>query len=129
MKTPEIAWSVWDKSPQVKWQWQDQAVSITFAYPPLSVIPLPTHRFVAIAADQREFGATNLFLYDFEGILCKSFRAPDLGNQPQFGSAEEIDRGKAIQAVIGFFKDGHWQEMASILDIQSGAMSGLHRAY
>jgi hypothetical protein len=129
MISVEIEWSVWDKSPLVKWRWKEKTVSLNFENPPLAVVPLPSHRLVAIAADWQDYGSNNLLLYSFDGILHKSFGAPDLGDQSRFGSVQEIDGGATVEAVIAYFKGGHWLEMAGILDIQNGTMSNFHRAY
>lgn len=122
---PLIQWSVWDGSAVVSWLVRGQLVSVSLERLPLSVAVLPRHCLVAIVTDSKEHGSDNLRLYDCDGKLVRSLGAPPLGPDSHFGYVREEPEG--VQAAVGFWSPDGWQEMAGMLDLESGAISGLHR--
>ena len=124
----EFKWSVWDKSPLVSWSCQGVPKSVKFRMPPLAVSHLLSRQVIAVVGSFDEFGPANLLFFSYDGILEKTFVAPPIGENAQFGAVLEDGSGN-VQAIIGCKVDGRWKEVAGCLDTDSGAVDNLHRSY
>jgi hypothetical protein len=124
----EFKWSVWNKSPIVSWSCQGVLKSVEFRIPPLSVSHLLSRQVIAVVGSFDEFGAANLLFFSYDGMLEKTFVAPAIGENAQFGAVLEDSNGN-VQAIVGCKHDGRWKEVSGCLDTDSGVVENLHRSY
>lgn len=124
----KMLWSVWDNNSKVSWEYKSRLVTVKFNMPPVAVAILPINGLIGVIGSFDEFGAENFQTYDYEGNLKKSYAAPDLGSQSQFGGAREITDGQ-IEAMVGFYNDNGWKDQAGTLDLDTGLLDGIHRSY
>jgi hypothetical protein len=95
--------------------------------PPIAVTDLSRLARVAIVGNFQEFGSENLRLYFYDGSFDKSFAAPSLGPEAQFGAIQQTASG--FEALVGYQGDQGWNEIAGRWDPSSGIVEGLHRTY
>lgn len=124
----KILWSVWDNNPLVSWEYKGKSVEVKFNAPPVSVAILPINELIGIIGRYDELGSANLQTYDYEGNLQKTYTAPSLGEESQFGGAREIGLGQ-IEAMVGFKNESGWNDQAGTLDLNTGSLGGIHRSY
>lgn len=118
-KEPRILWSYWDKNNTVTWNYRNEDVLIELCFPPLSVSVLSGVSQVAIATAYEEDAGDNLRLYDFEGKLLSRISAPVIGEKPQICFVKELE-DESVLAIVGFYKESKWNELAVPMDIESG---------
>jgi hypothetical protein len=123
-----MLWSVWDNNSVVSWEFLGKSYSVDMKMSPIAVAVFPKHQLVAITGNFDVFGPENLKTYHWNGEFCRSYRAPDLGDQTQFGGARELESG-AVEVLIGFYDSGVWKDKAGLLNLDTGEVDDLHRNY
>ncbi len=127
MKPIKITWSVWDSSPVVSWSSEDGVFSVERKLPPIAVSLLPRQKMIAIVGDYEERGSCNLLFYSLDGVLVRSFAAPQYGEDSQFGGVGETANG--LEVIVGYRVGGVWAEEKGKLDWVTGNVTELHRNY
>lgn len=95
--------------------------------PPISVAHLAAHHAVAIVGNYNELGSDNLCLYSYSGDLIRTYSAPNLGKDAQFGAIRES--GDDLEVTVGYNENDRWLEMAGRLNPDDGSVSQMHRSY
>ena len=123
----ETNWSVWDANPVVTWKWGNQVVQVKFENPPIAIAVLDHQQWISIVGRPEEFGAANLVMYSYDGMLQKSYSAPALGGEHHFGGVRAD--GDGVEVIISFTDQGDWKEKAGTLDVATGNVTDLRRSY
>jgi hypothetical protein len=123
----KINWSVWDANPVVAWTWNDKDVIVAMRLPPVAVALLPKLKLIAIVGNFDEFGSNNLLLYSFDGVLHRTYGAPSVGKDAQFGGIQEGSQD--VDVIVGFRGDTGWQEISGKWNFDDGTLGNTHRSY